>query len=285
VSTGLCHPATNHLIGLRVSEARRALAFGLKQSAVPIASLLAGLAIPVIALSLGWRWAYGIAAFLALVLLACFLALGPRRSPKGAVRRPTSAPLSRVQRSYFLLIACVTTLGAGAATTAATFGVVSAIERGIHPGTAGLLLGAASAVGAAMRIAVGALSDRRKGDTIRTIGIMQFSGAAGAVLMTIGPSWLFGMGLVLALGVGWGWTGLVHFVVSQTAGPATPSATAIVQTGSYLGCAAAPIIAGIIYATAGTTPIWIVCAAMFVVAGCIGLAVARRPVPLHEGTP
>ena len=43
---------------------RRGAAFGIKQAAAPLATLLAGLAIPVFALTLGWR-----AAFLAACLL------------------------------------------------------------------------------------------------------------------------------------------------------------------------------------------------------------------------
>ncbi|TQJ29894.1 nitrate/nitrite transporter [Microbacterium sp. SLBN-146] len=278
VATGLCHPSTNHLINLRVSGERRALAYGVKQSAIPLASFLAGLAIPAIALTLGWRWAYALAAGIAAVVLVVFFLVGPRRLPKGTVRKNSSAPLTREQRVYFLTLASVTTLGAGSAACASTFGVVSAIEHGMHPAVAGVLFAAASLTGAFMRIAVGAL-ERGGGNTMRTITVMLAAGLVGSVLMAFTREWAFGIGLVLVLGVGWGWTGLTHYVVSSTAGRATPAATGLVQTGSYLGCAILPIVGGALFAVWGSTPIWYLSGVGFLVATTLAIVVWRRGAP------
>lgn len=277
MATGLCHPSTNHLINMRVDLRKRALAYGVKQSAVPLSSFMAGLAIPVIALTLGWRWAYGFAALGACIVLVVFFRIGPRGLPRGTVRKKSSVPLTPHQRTYFLMLASVTTLGAGAAACAATFGVVSAIEHGMHPGAAGVLFAAASLTGALMRIVVGALE--RGGKTMRTITLMLAAGFVGSVLMAFTREWAFGIGLVLVLGIGWGWTGLTHYVVSSTAGKATPSATGLVQTGSYLGCAVMPVIGGALFAVWGSTPIWYLSGAMFFVATILAVVVWRRGTP------
>lgn len=279
ISTSLCHPATNHLLRLRVSEGRRALAYGLKQSAVPLASLLAGLAIPFLALTLGWRSAYVLAAVLAVALLGLFLVIGPKRLPKGTKRVSSSVPLTRSQKIFFLSLASATLLGAGAATSGATFGVVSAVERGMDAGTAGFVLSAASLVGAIVRVGAGALADRRPGNPVRWIAAMQLIGFVGGAVMIFSSGVMFAVGLALVMGIGWGWTGLGHFIVARLAGPATPSATALVQTGSYAGCAIAPVLGGIIYANGGSTPVWIMVAAMFLVAGVIALVVSRQTRP------
>jgi MFS family permease len=278
VATGLCHPSTNHLINMRVSSERRALAYGIKQSSVPIASFLAGLAIPAISLTLGWRWAYALAGVLAVLVLGIFFLIGPRRLPKGTVRTNTSVPLTREQRVYFLTLASVTTLGAGSAACASTFGVVSAIEHGMHPATAGVLFAAAGLTGAFMRILVGAL-ERGGGKTMRTITIMLAGGFVGSVLMAFTREWAFGLGLVLVLGIGWGWTGLTHYVVGSTAGKATPAATGLVQTGSYLGCAVLPVLGGAIFAVWGSTPIWYLSGSTFLVATILAIVVWRRGAP------
>jgi 4-diphosphocytidyl-2-C-methyl-D-erythritol kinase len=46
------------LLARRVEVARRATAFAVKQSAIPAAMLLGGLAVPALALTVGWRWAF-----------------------------------------------------------------------------------------------------------------------------------------------------------------------------------------------------------------------------------
>jgi MFS family permease len=52
-------PATNPFLVRRIATGRRGLAFGVKQAAVPLASLLGGLAVPALGLTIGWRWGAG----------------------------------------------------------------------------------------------------------------------------------------------------------------------------------------------------------------------------------
>jgi hypothetical protein len=82
---------------------------------------------------------------------------------------------------------------------------------------------------------------------------------------------------------------LTHFIVSRVAGPATPSATGIVQTGSYLGSGAGPLLFGVGFAAvaegaseAGT--VWIPVAAAQLVAMLVVLRLARAvpPAPAHD---
>ena len=56
-ANGMVHPAGNLAIVRGVSAARRGAAFGIKQAAAPLATLLAGLAIPVFALTSVWMLA------------------------------------------------------------------------------------------------------------------------------------------------------------------------------------------------------------------------------------
>jgi MFS family permease len=64
----------------RVPAGRQALSFGIKQSAIPVATLLAGASVPAVALTLGWRWAFGLAAVAALGALALVPPDGGRRT-------------------------------------------------------------------------------------------------------------------------------------------------------------------------------------------------------------
>src|SRR5690606_19508698 len=60
---------------------RQGIAFGIKQSAIPLATLLGGIAVPAITLSVGWRWTYVAGATFA--VLAAALVVSDRR-PGGA---------------------------------------------------------------------------------------------------------------------------------------------------------------------------------------------------------
>ena len=66
-ANALGQPAANLLIARAVPANRQGLGFAVKQAAIPFSTFLAGLAVPSIALTAGWRWAYVAAAGLALV--------------------------------------------------------------------------------------------------------------------------------------------------------------------------------------------------------------------------
>jgi MFS family permease len=55
LGNSISHPATHLFLARKVGEGRQGLAFGVKQAAIPAATLLAGLAVPSIATTVGWR--------------------------------------------------------------------------------------------------------------------------------------------------------------------------------------------------------------------------------------
>lgn len=279
MATATSHPATNYLMTQRVSLRNHSLAFGLKQSAVPLTTLAAGLSIPLIALTLGWRWAFVAAAGLTVLLILVFSSFGPRSLPMGTKRTFRKVPLSPELKRFFRILSGVTALGAGGATILASYGVISAVDRGIAVGSAGFLLSTASAIGAFMRIGVGAAAGRAGRETLKMIAGMQMLGGIGIFIMVANNRLTYSLGLILAFGIGWGWPGLVHFAVSSIAGPATPAATGIVQTGTYIGCAVGPFLAGAAYAAWGDQSIWLLSASMLTIAGVLAFLLSRRPRP------
>ncbi|GAB3948126.1 hypothetical protein GCM10027614_44600 [Micromonospora vulcania] len=54
--------ASNATLARHVPARRQGLSFGVKQAAIPVSTLLAGAAVPTIALTAGWRWAFVAAA-------------------------------------------------------------------------------------------------------------------------------------------------------------------------------------------------------------------------------
>ncbi|MGH3682535.1 MAG: MFS transporter, partial [Natronosporangium sp.] len=72
----------------QVPPGRQGLSFGIKQAAIPLATLLAGVSVPAVALTLGWRWAFGFAAVAALGARALVPpdGRGARRGPRMGLR-------------------------------------------------------------------------------------------------------------------------------------------------------------------------------------------------------
>jgi MFS family permease len=275
---GLGHPASNHLITLRVNPAKAATALGIKQAAVPFAAFIAGLTVPILALTVGWQWGFGAAAILSVLLLVAFFRYGPRRV--AARKRPPHLRLGRPLVRYLLLIASITTLGAGAAGATSAYAVTAGIDRGLDDAFAGVLLSVGSLLGAVTRVVAGRAADRTRGKhALSMTGWMLIAGALGVVLMSVDTEITYVIGLVLALGIGWGWTGLTHFVVSRVAGPATPSATGIVQTGSYIGSGAGPLLFGLGFAFSTSSAIWLVVGAAYAASAVVAFSLTRRQPP------
>jgi len=283
-ANGIGHPASNHLMSVRVRGSRLATAFGIKQSAVPFAAFIAGLSVPALALTLGWRWGFGAAALIVVVLIIAFLRAGPKRVPRGTPRTRVHVKLSPPLLRYLLLLSSATTLGAAAAGAVSAFAVTAGIERGLPDAAAGVLLSVGSLIGATIRAVAGRLADRYGGRIALPLAAgLLGSGAVGVLFLSIDSEWSFIVGILLALGPGWGWTGLTHFVVSRTAGAATPSATGIVQTGSYIGSGAGPLLFGLLYAatigTDGSSLVWVSVAVASALATGIAIVLTRVTPP------
>jgi MFS family permease len=100
--------SSNLTLARSMPAARMGLSFGVKQASVPLATLLAGAAVPAVGLTVGWRWAYVIGAGLALTSLAA----APRGSGPGSW--DGSAPGDRATAALSV-IGAAAGLGAAAA--------------------------------------------------------------------------------------------------------------------------------------------------------------------------
>ena len=80
-------PAANLYVARGVSSGRQGLALGIQKSGIPAASLLAGLAIPTVGLTIGWHWAFVLGGLLAFVVSLGVPAVGetPPAAGRGAV--------------------------------------------------------------------------------------------------------------------------------------------------------------------------------------------------------
>src|SRR5690606_4836106 len=134
ISNALGQPASNRTIVRDVPQRRRGLAFGIKQSAIPAATLLGGLAVPLIGLTVGWRWAFVLGSFGA--LFVAFHAGGREGSTRAAAAAAAARPLAARSLEYgpLVILGISAALAAAAAGALGTFLTASAVDTGFAEG-------------------------------------------------------------------------------------------------------------------------------------------------------
>ncbi|GAB2613602.1 hypothetical protein Aab01nite_69860 [Paractinoplanes abujensis] len=267
--------ASNTTLSRHVPPHRQGLSFGIKQAAIPVATLLSGAAVPAIALTLGWRWAFVFMAALA----ASALLLVPAEA--ATARHSATKPAKRATGAL-IVVGVAATLAAASANALGTFLVDSAVARGISPGPAGLSLTLGSAVCVVARLLGGWLADRRPDRTIAVIAGLLLTGAAGLALLAVPGSVPLVAGVVLGFGFGWSWPGLMNFAVVRLHPRAPAAATSITQTGVYAGGCVGPLALGSLATTTNYPTMWFAAAgAMLASAGAmlLGSHLLRRHSP------
>lgn len=260
--------AANASLAARVPPGRQGLSFGIKQSAIPLSTLLAGVAVPTVALTAGWRWTFVIAAGLA---VGALLAV----PPDGVARRAVPAGGGRPPRGLVVL-GVAAMLAAGAAGALSTFLVDSAVAGGIAPGPAGLTLAAGGTVCIAVRLAGGWYADRRSGGYLALVATFLAVGSAGLALLALPGPLALGAGVGLGFGIGWAWPGLLNFAVVRLHPQAPAAATSVTQTGVYTGNCLGPLAFGATAAGAGYSTAW-AGAATAMLLGATLMWLSRRP--------
>jgi MFS family permease len=314
-ANAVCQPAANLLIARAVPPDRQGLGFAVKQSAVPTATLLAGFAVPALALTLGWRWAYVGAALLALGTIplvpsgaAALVANAPPSAPPPLPEAAPAVPLvedgtgsarSRWRRfrrqhhhdpamalhrktevpfSVMTMLTVAIGFSAAAGGTLGSFLVSAAVDAGIGEGSAGYLLTLGSLAGICVRLLAGLQADRRTGGHLRVVSIMLLLGAGMFALLATGQPWAYLVAGTAGFCTAWAWPGLFNLAVVQ-ANPSHPAAaTGITQTGTYIGAVSGPLLFGLIADHSSYSAAWIV-AASFALVGSALMAVGGLRLP------
>lgn len=287
VANALTQPSANLLLAERVRPARLGVGMALKQAGMPTATLLGGLAVPAVALTVGWRWAYVTGAVLALAALALVPSPGgrtvrrrPGPSEAGSPAVGRGRPADRVGRPdqplwLLVLLSSAACLGAAAAGALAAFLVSGAEAAGLAEGAAGLLLTGGSALGIASRLLHGWLADRQHLDPLPRVTVLLATGGAGYLLLASGQPWAYVVGTPVAFAFGWSWPGLFNLAVVRANPSAPAAATGTTQTGVYLGALAGPALFGLLVDHHGYGPAWAATAATSV-AAAVALIEGRR---------
>ncbi len=274
-ANALNQPSANLLLASHVDPRRLGFALAVKQSGMPAAALVGGLAVPTVALTVGWEWAYAGAGVLALVVLTMLpmdrVGVQPTRSSNGKAARPDMAT------SLLALYAAVGLLGALHAGAMTGFITSGAEASGISPGVAGLVLSFGSATGIVSRLYQGWRVDRSGMLPIQRVILLYILGGLGALALAVDVPITYLLAPIPAFAFGWAWPGLFNLSVIRNNPSAPGAATGISQIGVFIGAAAGPALGGVIVDAGGYRWLWLTgAAALFI--GSVLAAFLRREI-------
>lgn len=277
-SHGFVSPAANRMLSQAVPTGRLGAAFGIKQSAPPATTMLAGLSVPLFAVTLGWR-----SGFFAAAALALAVTLSARRTVPRPPKQPTPAgsnePLA--DRGVLMLLSASSGLAAATSSTVTTFYVSSAVPAGVTPQAAGVLLSVASVAAVIARTGTGFLSDRMTRGHLTLCAGLIGSGAAGLAFLATDIPLLMGVGVTIALLGVWGFNAVFWYSLVR-AYPKTPGrVTGTLAPGILAGATIGPTISGFIADGLGYPTMWGVTAALAILSA-IGIYIGGRRLPALE---
>jgi predicted MFS family arabinose efflux permease len=264
--------SANVWVAHAVPPAHRGLAFGIKQSAIPMGTLVAGASLPLVGLTLGWRAAFIGAGILGALIVAVLL---PRASaaPAAAARRGELG----MSMTALVLLAVSGGMGAAAANSLAAFLVTSLVGCCMTAQAAGVLLVIGSAAGITGRVAAGAYIDHRAGGEVALVAVMMALGAVAIGLIGVADTMAFAAAAVIvAFAAGWGWNGLLNAAVVRLNPDAPAVATGVTQMGLYIGAVAGPPVFGVVFERIGPDPAWFGAAAALLLGSALALVAVRH---------
>ena len=268
IANALGGPSVSALLKRKVAVQRQGLAFGAQNSGASLGALLAGLALPAVAIPFGWRWAFVLVAGLALAAAA----LAPGGEPgEAAAPRPVRPRGLTAVHALALAAALASAAGVGFV----SFLVLYAVQSGMSQTAAGLLLVAVSLAATVSRIGVGVLADRRGQEPLRPVATMLAVSIAGYLLLMAGEPALIVIAALLAGSFGWAWPGGLTLAVVQRSPGAPAWAVGVLMAGLFSGAIAGPLLVGVLAQEEQFAIAWSACACFALLAACTVLATRR----------
>ncbi len=276
VVCGLANAGNQASVNLALTRARvpqLGLAIALKQSGMPAASLLSGLAVPSLALTVGWRWAFVFGAALSAATLILVLVVLSPIAPADRVQPPAKPDSAR--RALLLAAGAGALMSFGAGSLNAWL-VASGVDAGLGEGAAGLMLSLGAACGIAMRLFSGTRLDTMRGRPFTIGGLTALAGALAMALLSARVVGIHVAATFLAFASGWIWPVFTNFGIVSRNPHAAGAATGVTQMGVYIGVFSSPLITGAVIEAHGYTAMWLVVASAVAVGAVTAIAISRE---------
>jgi MFS family permease len=284
----LNQPSANLMLTTHVDGERLGFALAAKQSGMPTAALLGGVAVPAIALTVGWQWAYVAGAVMAVGVMLGFPPDSGSRSDHNASANTTGDRRSArpdLGMPLLLLYAMVGLLGATSAGTMVGFITSGAEASGLGPGAAGLVLSLGSLVGITSRLFQGWQVDRWGVLPIQRLVWLYGLGGLGMLVLAIDVPITYVLAPIPAFAFGWAWPGLFNLSVIRNNPSAPAAATGISQVGVFIGAALGPALGGVIIDNGSYRLLWLFGASTLLLGSMLATVLRRHIRRNRERTP
>lgn len=213
---GGVNPPTNVVVAGQL-RGRLGFFLSVKQSGVPLGGLLAGVALPPIAVAFGWRWALAVTVVVCIAVAASTPLLRNAAVLHGS---GSSAGEPSIQRRELFAIGFFGFVMSGSQWTVFTYLTLFLTEDlGFTLGVAGLALALAQGIGAGGRLIWGWLSDS-PGRRLVILVVVALLSAALLAALAGGAGRVALWPIIAVLGLALvGWNGAYHALVAERAGP------------------------------------------------------------------
>jgi len=276
-SYGLTNPAASTVLSRLAPPARRNLVFGVKQMGVPLGAALAGLALPGLAVVIGWR---GAALCVAVLVMLAALLLGAFREAWDG-GRDASLPLRGAGGGLRLLrgrpaLASIAAIGAmfsAAQLSLGAYAVTMLVEEfSWSPVAAGAVAAALQIAGAVGRLGWAWLADRT-GSGFFVLMLLGVLAAACSLPLPFAIGWPPAALVVVLCLLGFcaaGWNGVALAEASRLApAGAAGHATGAVLSVTFAGVVTGPTLFAMIFSGVGSYAVAFAVIAALPLAGAV----------------
>ncbi|MEN5094711.1 MFS transporter [Pseudomonas protegens] len=274
VAQALANPVTNLLVAECVEARSKAAVVGLKQSGVQLSALIAGLLLPPLAGSLGWR-----AALACLLLPTLLLALwGPKVAPGSAAGKTMSLKIPRPNSRLTLLLSVQLCVGLVLSSFVTFLGVFAA-RQGVAVGETGAMVAGFGVMGILARTLLTPLAARMAEESWLLLTLLLLASLALAVTAQATPQahWPLWFG---ALGMGL--TAVATHAIAMSmllrdpAFGSPASASGLLSAGFFAGFALGPVLFGAVQqGVADFASAWLMLIAVLLLGAVLSLLLVR----------
>lgn len=240
VAMGMMNPASAQVLGPRTSPATAGLIMAIKQTGLPLGTILAGILTPVIAIDYGWEWAAWTFIIGSVILVGALLPLLPWLNgdikPAGGNMPGYLEPLRELLQMPGMLpfMIAAATFSAAMVCLRTYLAVYLVKELGMSLALAGLALSTSQAAGIIGQLGWATVSDRVL-TPHQTMGLLGLLIAIAAAIMTIfSKQWSTGAICAVVALYGAGAPGFMPVVLGEVARRASPAKVGVITSAANL---------------------------------------------------
>jgi len=261
LGNALATPGIAQLVQDRIELKKQGLAYGFKQSATGLSTLIGGAAIPFVSLDNQWRYVFGLGVIFSLGILLKLRGMSSSKLSDLRKHHTKDLTVSRMKIKYSYssevkLISTSFAIGAAVGAGLITYLPLSIAEVGLNSSESSFVLILASSSSLITRFIVLLYMDRTKIDSIRICIGMMFLGSFGLFGLSTMSKGVITISSLSSYAFGWGWIGLITYKMLRISDGNLGSNVGLMQAAAAVGSISGPIALGATYELSGFALMW-----------------------------